>query len=51
VTGDQCGADIGFFLRFGLEWRRYRSADDEIELFDPGHAPHLAWRMTAVTAI
>jgi hypothetical protein len=48
---DRCGADIGVFLRFGLEWRHYRSAEGEIELFDPGHPPHLAWLMTAVAAI
>ena len=48
---ERCGADIGVFLRFGLDWRHYRGAGlDDIELFDPGHAPVVAWRM-AVAAI
>ncbi len=45
----QCGANIGIFLKFGLDWRHYRGATfDEIELFDPGHAPVLAWRISAL---
>jgi hypothetical protein len=37
----ECGADVGIFLRFGLDWRHYRgdgSTVSQIELFDPGHA-------------
>ncbi len=41
----RCGADIGIFFKFGLDWRHYRGATvSEIELFDPGHAPVVAWR-------
>jgi hypothetical protein len=41
----QCGADIGIFLKYGLDWRHYRGTTvSDIELFDPGHAPALAWR-------
>lgn len=48
----QCGADIGIFLKLGLDWRHYRATTlDDIELFDPGHAPVLAWRITASAAI
>jgi hypothetical protein len=42
-----CGADVGIFLRFGLDWRHYRGDGTTaglIELFDPGHAPIIAWR-------
>jgi hypothetical protein len=42
-----CGADVGIFLRFGLDWRHYRgdgTVIGEIELFDAGHAPIIAWR-------
>jgi hypothetical protein len=42
-----CGADVGIFLRFGLDWRHYRGDGTTaglIELFDPGHAPFIAWR-------
>jgi hypothetical protein len=35
---DRCGADIGIFLKFGLDWRHYRASSlDDIELFDPGN--------------
>lgn len=43
----QCGGQVGIFLRFGLEWRHFRG-DGTIsaaELFDPGHAPAVAWRL------
>ena len=42
----RCGADIGIFIKFGLEWRHYRegAALGQAEIFDPGHAPELAWR-------
>jgi hypothetical protein len=44
----QCGADIGIFIKFGLDWRHYQAtALDDIALFDPGHAPVLAWRIHA----
>jgi hypothetical protein len=49
----ECGADIGIFLRFGLGWRHYRgdgSIIGQIELFDPGHAPVVAWRLTSIPA-
>lgn len=42
-----CGSDLGIFLRFGLDWRHYRgdgTTSGPIELFDPAHAPVLAWR-------
>ena len=44
----QCGADIGIFIKFGLDWRHYRATSfDDIELFDAGHPPVLAWRIHA----
>jgi hypothetical protein len=44
----RCGADIGVFLKLGLDWRHYRGSTlDDIELFEPGHPPVLAWRMHA----
>jgi hypothetical protein len=42
-----CGADVGIFLRFGLDWRHYRGDGTTvglIELFDPGHVPIIGWR-------
>jgi hypothetical protein len=41
-----CGADIGIFIKFGLDWRHYREggALGQAEIFDPGHAAELAWR-------
>jgi hypothetical protein len=44
----ECGADIGIFLRFGLDWRHYRgdgTTIGQIELLDPGHQPVVAWRL------
>jgi hypothetical protein len=43
----RCGADIGIFIKFGLEWRHYRegTALGQAEIFDPGHAVELAWRL------
>jgi hypothetical protein len=54
-----CGEQIGIFLRLGLDWRHYRQTRDaglaggqarvsgtglgQIELFEPGHAPVVAW--------
>jgi hypothetical protein len=56
-----CGEKIGIFLRLGLDWRHYRETRDssliggqdrlkgtgirQIELFDPGHAPVVTWRL------
>ena len=42
----RCGADIGIFIKFGLDWRHYRGGDvlGQAEIFDPGHAAELAWR-------
>jgi hypothetical protein len=42
----RCGADLGIFIKFGLDWRHYRGAAlGQAEIFDPGHAPELAWRL------
>ena len=49
----ECGADIGIFLRYGLDWRHFRgdsTAVGQIELFDPGHQPIVAWRLTRAPA-
>jgi hypothetical protein len=44
----RCGADLGIFLKLGLDWRHYRGQGlDDIELYDPGHAPHITWRSPA----
>jgi len=56
-----CGEKIGIFLRLGLDWRHYRETREsslvsgqdrlggtgigQIELFDPGHAPVVTWRL------
>jgi hypothetical protein len=42
-----CGADIGIFLKFGLDWRHYRegAALGTAEIFDPGHPAELLWRV------
>jgi hypothetical protein len=48
-----CGAHIGIFLRFGLDWRHYRgdgTVTGQTELFDPGHHPVVAWRPTRIPA-
>ena len=46
-----CGADIGIFLMFGLDWRHYTGTDlSDIELHDPGHQPVLAWRNPGIPA-
>jgi hypothetical protein len=37
-------------LKFGLEWR-YRGTDlTDLELFEPGHRPVLAWRSLGLPA-
>ena len=43
----RCGADLGIFIKFGLEWRHYVEGATlgQAEIFDPGHAPELAWRL------
>ncbi len=43
----RCGADIGIFIKFGLDWRHFRegAALGQAEIFDPGHAAELAWRL------
>jgi len=50
----KCGADVGIFLRFGLDWRHYRgdgTTAGDIELFEPGHAPVVAWRQPRATVL
>ncbi len=49
----ECGADIGIFLRHGLDWRHFRgdgTVIGQIELLDPGHQPVVAWRLTPACA-
>jgi hypothetical protein len=62
-----CGIPIGIFLRLGLDWRHYRQAGTtapadgqgrgdaaafgQFEVFDPGHEPVVAWRLTGDAAI
>jgi hypothetical protein len=43
----RCGADIGIFVKFGLDWRHYREGTTlgQAEIFDPGHPAELAWRL------
>ena len=43
----RCGSDIGIFIKLGLDWRHYQegSALGKPEIFDPGHAPALAYRL------
>lgn len=45
----RCGADIGIFIKFGLDYRHYRGGAvlGQAEIFDPGHAAELAWRPPA----
>ena len=44
----RCGGNLGIFLKFGLDWRHYRGDGlDNLELYDPGHAPELTWRAPA----
>jgi hypothetical protein len=50
----ECDSEIGIFLRFGLNWRHFRGDGTiigQIELFDPGHEPVVAWRLTRAFAI
>jgi hypothetical protein len=49
----ECGAYIGIFLRHGLHWSHFHgdpTTISQIELFDPGHQPVVAWRMPRVPA-
>lgn len=43
----RCGADLGIFIKFGLDYRHYREGATlgQAEIFDPGHAAELAWRL------
>ena len=46
----RCGGDLGIFVKFGLDWRHYRGEGlDNIELYDPDHAPEIIWRAPAST--
>ena len=48
----RCGGNLGIFLKFGLDWRHYRGEGlDDIELYDPGHAPVITWRTPASSRI
>ena len=49
----ECGADIGIFLRYGTDWRHYLgdvTTTGQIEVFDPGHDPIVAWRLPGMPA-
>jgi hypothetical protein len=47
----RCGADIGIFVKFGLQWLHYKGTGlDDIELYDPGHPPQVTWRTPASVA-
>jgi hypothetical protein len=47
----RCDDDIGVFPKFGPDWQHYKATTlDDIELFDPGHAPVIAWRINAPAA-
>ena len=44
----RCDGNLGIFLKFGLDWRHYRGAGlEDLELYDPGHAPEITWRAPA----
>jgi hypothetical protein len=50
----ECGSDLGIFLRFAQDWRHFRGNSTtigQIELFDPGHQPVVAWRLTRIPAM
>ena len=44
--------DIGVFLRYGIDWRHYFGdvTTGQIEVFDPGHDPVVAWRLPGIPA-
>ena len=36
-------------MKFGLDWRHYAGEGlDNLELYDPGHAPEVTWRVPAL---
>jgi hypothetical protein len=40
-----CGADIGIFVQFGLDWRHYEGNTlGDSEIYNAGHPPRLTWR-------
>ncbi len=44
----QCGSAVGIFLEHGLEWQHFRgdgTTAGQQEIFDPGHAPAVSWRL------
>ena len=44
----ECNAHIGIFLSHGLTWQHYRGdgiTAGEQEIFSPGHAPVVSWRL------
>jgi hypothetical protein len=46
-TVTRCGATVGIFVAHGEAWLHYTgagTADDPVELFDPGHPAAVAWR-------
>ena len=48
----ECGVNIGIFLRCGTDWRHYFGdvTTGQIEVFDPGHHPVIAWRLPGIPA-
>ena len=43
-----CGAPVGIFPDLTLSWRHYRGdadASGEHQIYDPGHAPEVAWHL------
>jgi len=49
----ECGASIGIFLRDGTDWRHYLgdvTTTGQLEVFDPGHDPVVAWRLPGMPA-
>jgi hypothetical protein len=48
-----CGARAGIFLSRGSAWLHYTGdpADRDVEPYDANHAPAIAWRPTAGTAV
>lgn len=45
----ECGADVGIFIGHGDAWLHYAgqgTTASPIELYDPGHAPVVAWRFS-----
>jgi hypothetical protein len=44
-----CGATVGIFLRYGTDWRHFRSDRTvaKAEVYETDHAPVVGWRHTA----